>query len=286
MSRRALLGLSLVLEACASSVMSSSAASPGANCQFRVCIYEHKGEHYVEFAARNDDPVAATVTLTFEAHQTGRRKPALPIVRIVPPGQRMVLMRLGRRDAEASMGAHSVIEIDLGSDSTVPDPAVSYSAPFGGSEPRQLIGGYGSPTHLEANFYALDFAMPEGTPVLAGRSGIVVYLQDGFTEGGLTPDLLERANLVAIAHADGTIASYGHLRPGLEVAEGDTVARGQLLGFSGSTGFSGQPHLHFHVGKRLMGGDNKTIPIKLQDREGAPRDPTEGEWYGPAPRRG
>lgn len=275
----------MVLEACASSMVGSAGAGPETNCQFRVCIYERRGERYIEFAARNDDPVAATVTLTFAGRQTGRRRPALPIVRIVPPGQSIVLTRRGRSDAEASMGAHSVIEIDLGSDSTRPDPGVLYSAPFGGSGPRRLVAGYGSPTHLGANFYAVDFAMPEGTPVLAARSGIVVYLQDGFTKGGLTPDLLERANLVAVAHADGTIASYGHLERGLDVAEGDTVARGQLLGFSGSTGFSGQPHLHFHVGKRLMGGDNKTIPISFQGPEGTAVDPVEGEWYGPAPQR-
>ena len=94
------------------------------------------------------------------------------------------------------------------------------------------------------------------------------YLQDGFTRGGANPDLLERANLVAVAHSDGTMASYGHLRRGLRVSVGDTVRVGDLLGFSGATGYVGQPHLHFHVGKRMLGEPGRTIPIGLRGRDG------------------
>lgn len=104
---------------------------------------------------------------------------------------------------------------------------------------------------------------------------MVAYVQDGFTRGGLTPDLIERANLVVVGHDDGTLASYGHLREGIPVAPGDVVERGQLLGWSGSTGFSGQPHLHFHVGKRMMGGENRTIPVEFEV------EAVEGGWYGP-----
>ena len=71
-------------------------------------------------------------------------------------------------------------------------------------------------------------------------------LQDGFTEGGADPELLERANLVVVAHSDGTMASYGHLRLGVRVSVGDTVNVGAFRGLSGATGFAGQPHLHFH----------------------------------------
>ena len=110
--------------------------------------------------------------------------------------------------------------------------------------------------------YSLDFAMPQGTPILAARGGTVFYLQDGFTRGGTNPDLLERANLVAVAHRDGTMASYGHLR-------------------SGATGFAGQPHLHFHVGKRLLGTPGRTIPIKLRGRDGRPLNLEVGSLFAP-----
>jgi murein DD-endopeptidase MepM/ murein hydrolase activator NlpD len=161
------------------------------------------------------------------------------------------------------------------------DATASYTMPFGGEERRRMVSGAGGPSHLNENFYSFDFEMPEGTPVLAARGGVVVYVQDGFTEGGLLPDLIERANLVSIGHADGTIASYGHLREGLEVGVGDVVARGQLLGWSGSTGFSGRPHLHFHVGKRLMGGVHRTIPVEFDVGGPEPVELEEGAWYEP-----
>jgi murein DD-endopeptidase MepM/ murein hydrolase activator NlpD len=132
--------------------------------------------------------------------------------------------------------------------------------------------------------FSLDFAMPSGTPVLAARDGLVLYLQDGFTEGRADPALLERANLVVVAHADGTMASYGHLSRGLAVAVGDTVQEGQLLGLSGRTGFAGQPHLHFHVGLRMLGEPGRTIPIRMRGRDGVELELVEGALIPPARR--
>jgi hypothetical protein len=285
MSRAPHLGLIVVAGACGGSIMTNPPGPPAPNCEWQVCVHEAARGGAVEVWAWNGEPVAATVTLSFDAIQNAWPPDTLPIVRTVPSGGEVMLTHLEPVDRARSIGVRPIVAIDLGSDETEPDPDVLYSMPFGGSAPRQLIGGYGSATHLEANFYALDFALPEGTPVLAARSGVVVDVQDGFHRGGLDPELLQRANLVAIAHADGTLASYGHLRAGIRVAEGDTVARGQLLGFSGSTGFSAKPHLHFHVGKRLMGGENRTIPVRLRARDGAPVDLVEGAWYEPAVRR-
>lgn len=282
MSRASLMGLVAVAGACGGAVLIDSSATPPANCEWHVCVHEITRRGTLEIWAENAEPVAATVTLSFDAIRNAWPPDTLPIVRAVPSGQEVVLAHLEPANRARGIEVHPVVAIDLGSDETQPDADVLYSMPFGGSVPRQLIGGYGSATHLEANFYALDFAMPEGTPVLAARSGIVVEVQDGFARGGLKPALLERANLVAIAHADGTLASYGHLRAGIRVAEGDTVGRGQLLGFSGSTGFSARPHLHFHVGLRLMGGENRTIPVRMRARDGAAVELIEGAWYEPA----
>ncbi|MDE2772402.1 MAG: M23 family metallopeptidase [Gemmatimonadota bacterium] len=133
--------------------------------------------------------------------------------------------------------------------------------------------------------YALDIAMPPNTPVFAAREGVVLYVQDRFTEGGTDTALLERANLVVVAHGDATMATYGHFSRGLEVAVGDTVAVGQLLGWSGQTGFVGRPHLHFHVGVRMMGEPGRTIPIELKGEDGGLLDLSEGTTITPA-RRG
>ena len=109
-----------------------------------------------------------------------------------------------------------------------------------------------------------------------------MHVQDGFERGGADPELLQRANIVVVAHSDGTIASYGHLSPGIFVSVGDSLVEGELLAYSGATGFVGQPHLHFHVGVRLLGDPGRSILIQLKDSDGYPVDLDEGNTVDPA----
>ena len=260
----------------------TAAAADGAQCAFRVCIREVRASRGVSYLARNDAAVPATVVIRFRQLMNLGPANTLPVTRVVAPGRRVTLASLRVIDRRRRFSAQPTVMIDLGSDSLAHRPAEPYALPFGGAEARRLSSGYGGPTHLAENFFSFDFEMPVGTPVLAARGGVVVYVQDGFSDGGLSPDLIERANLLAIGHDDGTIASYGHLSEGIQVAVGDSVHTGQLLGQSGSTGFSGQPHLHFHVGRRLMGGSGRTIPIEFTVGGSGPVSLEEGAWYPPA----
>ena len=72
-------------------------------------------------------------------------------------------------------------------------------------------------------------------------------------------------NMVEIDHGNGLTTRYGHLSK-IEIAEGDTVTRGQLIGLIGSTGRSTGPHLHFEL--RL--NDKPVNP-----RHFLPQEPTE-----------
>jgi murein DD-endopeptidase MepM/ murein hydrolase activator NlpD len=279
--RRVLMALLVVAGACGPADPERTPPPPtGGQCAFRVCISGLRSRQGISYVATNDAPVPATVGIRFR--QIVNLGPAITgsLTRIVPAGERVTLTSLYVVERRRGFNAQPVVTIDLGSDSVTHD-AVAYTMPFGGNDRRRMVSGAGGPTHLNENFYSFDFEMPEGTPVLAARSGTVVYVQDGFTEGGLLPDLIERANLVSIGHSDGTIASYGHLREGLEVRVGDVVTRGQLLGWSGSTGFSGRPHLHFHVGKRLIGGVHRTIPVSFEASGSDPVELEEGAWYEP-----
>jgi murein DD-endopeptidase MepM/ murein hydrolase activator NlpD len=270
----------------------ASCASPNAtrpvgprrNCAWKVCLYTEDGSTGRTYRVLNDEPVPVTIGLEFR-DVANLLSPSQRVQRVVPPNSSVEIpipaVRLGE-----PFRADVAISIDLGSSTTEPDPGFVYSVPFGGFAPRPLIQGFdGDETHLASMRFSLDFGMPEGTPVLAAREGVVLYVQDGFTEGRADPRLLERANLVVVAHSDGTMASYGHLRPGLAVAVGDTVPEGALLGLSGRTGFAGQPHLHFHVGVRMLGEPGRTIPIRLKDRDGEPVDLSLGALVPPARRR-
>jgi murein DD-endopeptidase MepM/ murein hydrolase activator NlpD len=84
----------------------------------------------------------------------------------------------------------------------------------------------------------VDFAVPQGTPIHAAADGVV---RDARRNGGY-------GNYVRVDHADGVATAYGHLsRFAPNLKPGTKVVRGQLLGFSGNTGRSTGPHLHFEV---------------------------------------
>lgn len=135
-----------------------------------------------------------------------------------------------------------------------------------------LIQGVGGRlSHSGDQTWAFDWAMPEGTPVRAARSGVVENVFVG--EGSTTVPLESRiANEVRIIHSDGTVGVYAHIRAA-HVAKGDRVAAGDVIAESGNTGFSTRPHLHFHVEK---GG--RSIPIAFTDVDdpfGVPRSGRE-----------
>lgn len=97
------------------------------------------------------------------------------------------------------------------------------------------------PRHLgmgTSDFHrGLDIAAPWGTPVVASRSGTVVFA--GWSTRGY-------GNLVRIRHADGSETWYGHFSKIL-VHVGQYVQQGGTIGRVGSTGISTGPHVHFEV---------------------------------------
>lgn len=83
---------------------------------------------------------------------------------------------------------------------------------------------------------AIDIGVNTGTKVRAAQSGKVVYA------GWAT----EYGYLVEIDHANGYQTRYGH-NSKLLVTVGETVAKGEVISLSGSTGNSTGPHLHFEI---------------------------------------
>ena len=129
------------------------------------------------------------------------------------------------------------------------DRSFVYELPYEKGKSIEVIQGEnGRFSHTGTSQFAIDLRMPEGTPVLAMRSGHVLRKEDRYSQGGPSESLLSQANLVLIRHEDGSVAEYVHLQQGSSPLKvGDPVQAGQPIGKSGSTGFSSEPHLHVMV---------------------------------------
>lgn len=121
------------------------------------------------------------------------------------------------------------------SSSVVPAPTGAASA-----------AGFVWPVHgvLTSNFgwrwgrmhEGIDLAVPNGTPVVSAAAGTVIVA--GWMGG--------YGNLVVVDHGGGIATAYGH-NTSVTVAVGQSVAQGQLIAYSGNTGYSTGPHVHFEV---------------------------------------
>jgi murein DD-endopeptidase MepM/ murein hydrolase activator NlpD len=135
--------------------------------------------------------------------------------------------------------------------------------------------------HSAENAYAIDLGLPQGTPILAQRSGIVSSIAEdepnvqpgtGWAHGG---------NWLYVRHQDGTFGAYHHLaHNGALVSEGALVRRGQEIALTGATG-SSVAHLHFEVtAENAPDGWNTGVRARYRARVGSLNAP-ENRCYIP-----
>ncbi len=221
------------------------------------------------------------IKLEFDGLRNMSSDRELPYETVIPAGDRVYLMKLVQQDLYQSAEFPFRWKASLGDPHAEHDEDILYRMPFGGMQERLLSqGANGRQTHVGAHRYSWDFAMPVGTPILAARSGKIVKVADGYTKAGMSEQFLPGANAVTVEQADGTFATYAHLNPGAGVREGMWVRTGDVLGFSGNTGFSSGPHLHFSVWRGTY-GEPETIPVRFYGKGGIPMALREGELYRP-----
>lgn len=89
---------------------------------------------------------------------------------------------------------------------------------------------------VTANHYGIDIGCPDGTPIVAAASGVVVLARFSNTAG----------NWIIISHGNGIYTIYMHAST-LYVSEGQYVNGGDTIMLSGATGATQGRHLHFEV---------------------------------------
>jgi murein DD-endopeptidase MepM/ murein hydrolase activator NlpD len=100
----------------------------------------------------------------------------------------------------------------------------------------QVISDFGSGGSGQRN-NGINIAAPEGTPIRAAAAGTVSYAGN---------ELRGYGNLILIKHDDGYVTAYAHAER-IIVQRGDTVTKGQVIAYAGSTGDVTTPQLHFEI---------------------------------------
>jgi len=128
-------------------------------------------------------------------------------------------------------------------------------------------GNDGDVSHQGKDFYAFDFGLGLGTPMVAMAAGVVHHIYDLTKPGdpcydGGGPECGPYGNLVVVLHGDDTSTYYKHLSE-VHVALGQEVARAQVLGLSGSTGYSTGPHAHIMRQENCGSPKCQSIPLEF-----------------------
>jgi murein DD-endopeptidase MepM/ murein hydrolase activator NlpD len=128
----------------------------------------------------------------------------------------------------------------------------------------RLTSGFGERFHpilgYERFHAGIDLAAAAGTPIVAAADGKV---KSAGWAGGY-------GQAVEIVHSGGIETRYGHMSR-IAAYAGETVRRGEVIGYVGSTGLSTGPHLHFEVmknGRPVNPASVKAIAGGLEQLEG------------------
>ena len=250
-----------------------------------VEVYSKKEDGKYVFYAKSHNQVPIYLTVDFSRLENLQPDPSItfPYETAIPANQaQKLLFSLTRTQATLSSSYKIRYKYSFGDPNTAKhDDEHVYLFPFAHGTKQLISQGYnGAFTHKGSNKFSIDFALKASTPVYAARAGTVIEIKQDSAVGGISPKYQKLANYVLIIHEDGSFANYAHLqKDGVVVAKGERIKAGQLLGYSGNTGQSSGPHLHFSVGVPTKGEAMRSIPVRFLDHKGRSIEPLEYFFY-------
>lgn len=258
------------------------AGAAGAECRDDwICVDEvAQGGGKFELRAQNLRDVPITYTLRVRTRELTVAGPRT-VTQTLAPNQSQPVLVLSGAKPERGRNYRYSIDWTVGDMDAVHDDRYLYALPYASGRSFRVLQGYGSRfSHTGLEEYAVDFDMPVGTPVRAARAGIVARIEESNTRGCWDDGCGRFANYIVILHRDGTTGEYYHLMPdGAAVDAGQTVERGQTIGYSGNTGHTTMPHLHFAVYRAIAWGRTQSIPVRFQTADGIIDRPRRGARY-------
>jgi hypothetical protein len=230
-----------------------------------VKIVTRRDGNATRFIVQNDE--FCDITMTFEMSMENLKADIhFPCTVTFPARQVTEAFTLDPAATDSPWAYSYTNYYKLGSSTAVHNDSVLYQLPYASGEKFRVTQGYnGGFSHKGSNLYATDWKMPEGTPVLAARAGVVVRTKDDSNQGGSSMKFDAFNNFVLLQHDDGTLGHYCHLqKDSARVVVGQKVNAGEWIARSGNTGFSSGPHLHFCVFKTKNGRERESLPVKFQ----------------------
>ncbi|MFM8340904.1 MAG: M23 family metallopeptidase [Methylomonas sp.] len=233
-----------------------------------------------EFFIRNLYPCPLEIQIDWGKHDNVGADPDLPHRFVVASGDSPALFKVTsvqpRKSTQFSLNYRYIFGRPLSNYQSkhLYQPPIAPRARF-----RITQAFDGTFSHTDAqNRYAVDISMPLDTPVYAARAGIVIDVKDSYSDHGKQTDLASKANSIRILHEDSSMAVYAHLAlEKAQVKAGMSVAAGQLIAYSGNTGYSSGPHLHFAV-QINQGMELVSVPFEFGDVGQKGIEPKFGEW--------
>jgi len=245
-----------------------------------ICVNAVDQGGNVELRARNLQNYPVTYTLRVRTRYFEVAGPKT-VTRTLAPQESARVMTLNRADERLEGRDRDFFEWTVGDKDAVHDDDYLYALPYATGRSYRVLQGYGSSfSHKGLEAFAIDFDMPEGTPVHAARGGVVARVEESHSIGCWKDGCGRYANYIVVLHDDGTTGEYYHLqKDGALVEVGDHVARGQKIGLSGNTGHTTMPHLHFAVYRATEWGNTQSIPVRFQSADGVVMRPRRGARY-------
>ncbi len=246
----------------------------------RVWLEKSGDKTSPEFFILNQYPGPIEVAVDWAEHDNVIAVPELPRRFVVESGKSGTLFKVSgngqARSSQFTLQYRYVIGRPLAG--YVGDAL--YLPPIAANSRFQITQGFGGEfSHTDAqNRYAVDIMMPVDTPVYAARGGVVLEVESDYFGSGTERAYASKANSIRILHDDGSMAVYAHLA--LEKAQvhpGLRVEAGQLIAYSGNTGLTTGPHLHFAV-QVNQGMELVSVPFQFADQSQQPIEPKAGLW--------